>query len=216
MFIKLPMVRILEDEELWYEDRWIASRMPQILKELKAKYPDFDTDIFLRRAEDGFIPNPIKLEETGKKENIVLAGLIHREYTLTLLAGVVGVNFDDSGRALIMHENRQIDVTDELIEILPNLASACGLSIKNLSVDEKWEKDIDELMNIVSLILYISVFLRSTEVIESVLSIFVFVLTGISNKTLQRRLGERIYRDLNELGLEKIGRLFVEAISPSS
>jgi len=190
--------------------------MPHILKELKNRYPDMDISLFLSRAEEGFVPNPISLEKTGKKENIILAGLIHREYALVILAGIIGIDFSESGRAIITRDDREIDVTDELMEVLPNLASACGLSIKNLAIDEVWEKDIDELINVISLVLYMGVFLGNTDVLENILSIMIFVLTDIANRKIKRKLGERIYSDLSELGLEKLGQLFIEIASPSS
>lgn len=204
------------DNEEWYEDQWLASRMPHILKELKNKYPDMDISLFLSRAEEGFVPNPISLEKTGKKENIILAGLIHREYALVILAGIIGIDFSESGRAIITRDDREIDVTDELMEVLPNLASACGLSIKNLAIDEVWEKDIDELINVISLVLHMGVFLGNTDVLENILSIMIFILTDIANRKIKQKLGERIYSDLSELGLEKLGQLFIEIASPSS
>jgi len=206
----------LSIEDDWFEDDWLASRMQIILRELKNKYPDADISPFLNRAAEGFVPNPLQLESSGKKENIVLAGLIHREYALSITAGIINASFE-SGKATIEHEGNKIDITNEKIELLPDLAIACCLSIRDLSVDDVlWSEDIDELIGIVSFVIYAGVLLRNVNLMENLLTILISTASSIKNSKVRQKFSEQIYKDLTELGLSRLGQIFMDISTQSS
>lgn len=205
----------MDTDEAWFEDPWLASRMQVILKELKNKYPDADINTYLDQAAKGLVPNPLELENSGKRENIILAGLIHKEYALSIAAGIINVDFQ-AGRAVIEYEGDRVDITKELMELLPDLTIACCLSIKDLSIDDaSWADDINELIRIVSFVIYVGALLRSVDLMENLLVVLISTISSIKDEGVRKRFGEQIYRDLTEMGLSKLGQIFMDISTQS-
>ncbi|MEX0568757.1 MAG: hypothetical protein Q6363_006310, partial [Candidatus Njordarchaeota archaeon] len=110
----------------WIEDEILSQRMPEIFNEVKKYFPDFDITPYEENARDMLIPNPFVLEKSNDNAKIFMAGLIHREYTVLLLVGIMGVRITDDGRAVLDKEGKEIEVTDGLLSVIPQLVSACA------------------------------------------------------------------------------------------
>jgi len=145
------------EEKEWIKDEFMSKRMQVILDEVKKMFPGEELSEYEERAKNNYIPNPFVLEKKDRKPLIFMAGLIHREYAVTLLLGVITVKITEDGRAIVQQEGREIDVTEDVLSLIPQLISACALSIKDLSIIEEYEKEINELLNIISLSLYMSI-----------------------------------------------------------
>ncbi len=202
---------MLESQEKeWIEDEVISRRMPQILAEVRSKFPDEDFSEFEEKAKNNLIPNPFLLEKKNKDSLIVLSGLIHKEYALILLIGIMGVKVTEDGKAVIMEENREIDVTSDVLNIIPQLTSACALSIKNLSVLEDYIEEIGEMLNILALAIYLSVALKSPSVLEKVLLMVAYTISNARNEKVREMIREKTVKELRELGFEDLAETFTK------
>ena len=195
-------------EEEWIEEPLIAKRLPSIIDELSQKYPGEDFSKYTERLKEGFIPNPLLLEKTGKEALIVLAGLIHREFALIMLTGLLDVKITDDGRAFVREENRLVDVTDDILRLLPRIATACSFAIKNLSVSEKYLNEAKELINLMLMLLYMSVALGKVPVIETVITMSLYAADKTPNDDIRELLCTRFSKELEEMGLRKTANIF--------
>ena len=109
-----------------------------------------------------------------------------------------------------MEENREIDVTSDVLNIIPQLTSACALSIKNLSVLEDYIEDIGEILNIMALAIYLSVALKSPSVLEKVLLMVAYAITNTKNDKVREMVKERTIKELRELGFEDLAETFTK------
>lgn len=195
-------------EKEWIKDEIISKRMPGIFKEVKKYFPDFDTSKYEEKSTQMFIPNPFVLEKSNNNAEIFMAGLIHREYVILLLVGVINVRVTSDGRAVLDMEEGEVDITENLLNTIPNLVSACALAIRNLSVVESYLNEINELMNVIALVLYLSVALKSSESVEKVLAATLFLINNVRNEEIKKLVLNRVVKELRELGLEKLADKF--------
>lgn len=200
-------------EKKWVEDEIISKRMPEIFKEVKKYFPDFDTSKYEEKSTQMLIPNPFVLEKSNNNAEIFMAGLIHREYVVLLLVGVMNVRVTSDGRAVLDMEEGEVDITENLLNTIPNLVSACVLAIKDLSVVESYLNEINELMNIVALVLYLSVALKSSKSVEKVLTATLFLISKVQNEKIRESILNRVVKELRELGLEKLADEFKKIAS---
>ena len=196
------------EEKEWIKDEFMSKRMPIILEEVRKKFPDEELSEYEERAKNNYIPNPFVLEKKDRKSLIFMAGLIHREYAVTLLLGVITVKITEDGRAIVQQEGREIDVTEDVLGLIPQLISACALSIKDLSIIEEYEKEINELLNIISLSLYMSIALKSPVVLEKLLLMVQYAINNARSEKIRKMVKDRTVKELKELGLEELAGAF--------
>lgn len=194
-------------EEEWLEDELIAKQMDNILGRLQEVYPSFDISEYKEKAKENKIPNPFKLEKSSKEELKSLAGLIHREYAMILVLGVVNAKITEDGRAVIDLGDSKEDITDSLQELIPHVATACSFAIQNLSINVAWEKEIDELLQILSLALYYAIALKATKLLEDILLIIVYASKN-TQEPAKTKLIDKVREDLKSVGLEELETVF--------
>ena len=196
------------EEKEWIKDEFMSKRMQVILDEVKKMFPGEELSEYEERAKNNYIPNPFVLEKKDRKPLIFMAGLIHREYAVTLLLGVITVKITEDGRAIVQQEGREIDVTEDVLSLIPQLISACALSIKDLSIIEEYEKEINELLNIISLSLYMSIALKSPVVLEKLLLMVQYAINNARSEKIRKMVKDRTVKELKELGLEELAGAF--------
>ena len=196
------------EEKEWIKDEFMSKRMQVILDEVKKMFPGEELSEYEERAKNNYIPNPFVLEKKDRKPLIFMAGLIHREYAVTLLLGVITVKITEDGRAIVQQEGREIDVTEDVLNLIPQLISACALSIKDLSIIEEYEKEINELLNIISLSLYMSIALKSPVVLEKLLLMVQYAINNARSEKIRKMVKDRTVKELKELGLEELAGAF--------
>ena len=148
------------------------------------------------------------LEKRKEEPLILLSGLIHREYAVILLLSVMSVKVTEDGRAVVMDEEGEVDVTREVLNMLPQLTSACALSIKNLSIHEDYIDDIKEILNIIALSMYLSVALRDSGVLEKVLMMVAYAISNARSDRVRGIIKERTIKELKELGFDELVEAF--------
>lgn len=197
-------------EEEWIRDDVLSRRMPQLLDEVLKHFPDEDLSLYKEKAKSSLIPNPFILEKSDKEPLIFLAGLIHREYAIMLLVGILGIRVTDEGRAVIGEGDEERDVTAGVLNLIPQLTSACALSIRDLSVVKSYAEEIGELLNVVALLMYLSVVLRSPPTLEKILSTMAYTMERVRDANIRNLIGERMSKELRELGLKRIAEEFLK------
>jgi len=200
--------KLEKNNEEWIEDEYLSKKMPMIIDEVRKRFPKEELSEFEEKAKNNYIPNPFILEKKDKDALVFMAGLIHREYAVTLLLGVISVKITEDGRAIIVEGNREIDVTNDVLSLIPQLTSACALSIKDLSILEDYEEEINEIMNIIALSLYMCVALRSASVLEKLLLMIAYAINNSRSDKIRKMVQERTIKELKELGLEELANAF--------
>lgn len=186
------------EEERWIKSVVISNKgIPEIIKVLKEKYPQFDTTGIAEKAREGYIPNPFFLEKSDKEEEKALAGLLHREQALFLLSYI----------QLVLEKffkEQVIENVEEIEKFLVVSADALAHAILLLIELPKMKDMALEMAPALSQLVPICVMLKKENIAEEILTL-IFALTdkpsAIENKV---DLTEAFARGFEEIELINI------------
>lgn len=186
------------EEERWIKSVMISNKgMPEIIKVLKEKYPQFDTTGIAEKAKEGYIPNPFFLEKSDKEEEKALAGLLHREQALFLLSYIQLVLEK-------LFKEQVIENVEEIEKFLVVSADALAHAILLLIELPKMKDMALEMAPALSQLVPICVMLKKENIAEEILTL-IFALTdkpsAIENKV---DLTEAFARGFEEIELINI------------